>query len=76
MPQDEIQESKENNVELTEETMSPCDSGEEEEVGPITIKGEIYLLSKTDVLYDATTHKEIGTYIPGENGEEGEIKRE
>ena len=75
LPQDKIQESKENNVELTEETMSPCDSGEEEEVETITINGEIYLRSQTDALYDATTHKEIGTYIPGENGEEGTIQK-
>ena len=56
--------------------MSPYDSGEEEEVETITINREIYLLSKTNVLYDATTQEEVGTYVPGENGEEGTIQRE
>ena len=75
-PQDKNEETKEKNIELIEESMSPCDSGEEEEVDAITINKEIYLLSKTNVLYDATTQDEVGTYVPGENGEEGTIQRE
>ncbi len=74
-PQDKIEETKEKNIELIEESMSPYDSGEEEEVETITINREIYLLSKTNVLYDATTQDEVGTYVPGENGEEGTIQR-
>ena len=74
-PQDKTNESNKNNTELIEESMSPCDSGEEEEVETITINREIYLLSKTNVLYDATTQDEVGTYVPGENGEEGTIQR-
>lgn len=75
-PQDKNEENKEKNIELIEEPMSPCDSCEEEEVDAITINKEIYLLSKTNVLYDATTQDEVGTYVPGENGEEGTIQRE
>ena len=74
-PEDKTNESNKNNTELIEESMSPCDSGEEEEVETITINREIYLLSKTNVLYDATTQDEVGTYVPGENGEEGTIQR-
>ena len=64
------------NEELTEEPISPCDSGEEEEVEAITIGSHVFLRSKSDTLYDATTHSVVGKYVPGENGEEGTIQKE
>jgi hypothetical protein len=64
------------NEELTEEPISPCDSGEEEEVEAITIGSHVFLRSKSDTLYDATTHSVVGKYVPGENCEEGTIQKE
>ena len=61
------------NDELKEESVSPYDSGEEEEVSHFQFNGVVYLRSISNTLYDATTHMEVGNYIPGENGEEGKI---
>ena len=61
------------NDELKEESVSPYDSGEEEEVSHFQFNGVVYLRSMSNTLYDATTHEEVGNYIPGENGEEGKI---
>lgn len=61
------------NDELKEESMSPYDSGEEEDVSHFQFNGVVYLRSMSNTLYDATTHEEVGNYIPGENGEEGKI---
>ena len=56
--------------------MSPCDSGEEEEVVSFQLGGEVFLRSETDILYDPTTHDAVGIYVPGEDGKEGTIVRE